>query len=334
MKQIKLKIVDWWGGDFDDNFVVKLLREKFEVVESSNPDYLLYSVFGCEHINYDCVRILFIGENIIPNFNVCDYAIGVNYITFEDRYLYYPLFLLYQKDLDRALQKHKIQDISHKNKFCNYIFSNTQAAKIRGDFFDFLSKYKKIDSAGVDRNNINIALPREGDTKYEFMKDYKFSIAFENSSTNGYCTEKILQAFAAATIPIYWGDKEICKKGGFNEKSFININDYDNFENALEAIKKLDNDKQAYLAMLREKVFKDDNYIEQKNKELENFLDNIFNQEPNKAFRRKNEFYYKFFNDDYNRQIRISNCIITINKIIKKPINFAKKMIFSNKNHS
>ena len=81
------------------------------------------------------------------------------------------------------------------------------------------------------------------------MKNYKFSLAFENSSTNGYCTEKIIQAFAAGTIPIYWGDKHNPTGGGINKKSFININDYNDFDNALETIKILDNNDEQYLKM-------------------------------------------------------------------------------------
>ncbi|WP_181646828.1 glycosyltransferase family 10 [Helicobacter sp. 16-1353] len=261
MKTIKLKVVDWSGSEnFDDIFTVKILRKYFNVVESENPDFIFYATSGYEHIKYDCVRIQFLGENIIPDFNVCDYAFGLNHIIFEDRYIYVPHFIDYRKDTHRAREKHKISDISHKKKFCNYIYSNSNAAAIRGDFFDFLNKYKRVDAAGKDRNNMGEALPKApngdfGESKYEFMKEYKFSIAFENSSTNGYCTEKILQAFAAGTIPIYWGDKKIAMGGGINPKSFINVSGYDDFEAVLEKIKELDNDDEKYLKMLQEPVF-------------------------------------------------------------------------------
>lgn len=326
MKQIKVKVVDWWDNSFDDNFIIKALKKKFEVIESENPDYLIYSVFGYEHLEYDCIRILFIGENIAPDFNICDYAIGMNHIKFEDRYLYYPLFFIYENDLKRAIEKHKIKDISHKTKFCNYIFSNKNSSKIRGDFFEFLNKYKKVDSAGKDRNNINQVLPVEGDAKYNFMKNYKFSIAFENSSTNGYCTEKIIQAFAAGTIPIYWGDKHNPTGGGINKKSFININDYNDFDNALETIKILDNNDEQYLKMLQEKVFLD-GYIEEKNKEFDNFIDNIFSQEINKAFRRKNESWYKIYNKNYIKAFKILKNIKKLNiSNIKKYLKNSIKM--------
>lgn len=219
---LKMKICDWWSGEgFYENYFIKSLGLKYNIIESENPDYILYSVFGYEHTKYDCIRIFFTGENICPDFNICDYAIGFSYISFEDRYIRYPLYLLNQNDIKRAINKHKINKkiINNKNKFCNYIYSHSNSSKVREKFFDALSEYKKVDSAGSYRNNIGKSLPViNGDfstAKFDFMKDYKFSIAFENSSTNGYVTEKIIQAFSAKTIPIYWGDKTLSSGGGY-----------------------------------------------------------------------------------------------------------------------
>jgi alpha(1,3/1,4) fucosyltransferase len=42
--------------------------------------------------------------------------------------------------------------------------------------------------------------------KIQTIKNYRFSICYENSSTrNGYITEKIFDCFAAGCVPIYWG---------------------------------------------------------------------------------------------------------------------------------
>ena len=42
--------------------------------------------------------------------------------------------------------------------------------------------------------------------KQAFLRDYKFTIAFENESHPGYTTEKIVEPMLADSIPIYWGD--------------------------------------------------------------------------------------------------------------------------------
>ncbi len=49
-----------------------------------------------------------------------------------------------------------------------------------------------------------------GDEKIDVMKNYKFSICFENTKEiNGYITEKIFSCFGAGCVPIYWGASNI-----------------------------------------------------------------------------------------------------------------------------
>ena len=45
--------------------------------------------------------------------------------------------------------------------------------------------------------------------KIEFLRAYKFVIAFENGLSPGYNTEKLTHAMEADSMPIYWGDPEI-----------------------------------------------------------------------------------------------------------------------------
>jgi len=80
--------------------------------------------------------------------------------------------------------------------------------------------------------------------KLSFLQQYKFTIAFENSSYPGYTTEKLLQAFIAYKIPIYWGNPLIHKD--FNTNSFINCHDYNNFEEVIERVIEVDKDDSLY----------------------------------------------------------------------------------------
>jgi len=47
--------------------------------------------------------------------------------------------------------------------------------------------------------------------KSSAIDPYMFSVVLENDSYAGYFTEKITDCFARGTIPIYYGDPEICK---------------------------------------------------------------------------------------------------------------------------
>ncbi|WP_300449474.1 glycosyltransferase family 10 [uncultured Helicobacter sp.] len=165
-------------------------------------------MFGVEHIHYDCVRIFYTGENITPNFNICDYAIGFEHIQFLDRYIRYPLYLFYEADFEKALHKHEnisSKTLQNKTRFCNFIVSNGRADPLREATFRALNAYKKVDSTGKYLNNIGGAIK----DKFAFQQQCLFSLCFENSSTPGYLTEKLIQAAAAQTIPIYWGDTHL-----------------------------------------------------------------------------------------------------------------------------
>ena len=90
---------------------------------------------------------------------------------------------------------------------------------------------------------------------------------------HGYCTEKIMDAFKTKTIPIYYGDKNI--ESEFNKNSFINCNNKKDIDKVIGKIKKIDNNDDLYLKIINEKIFLEENYIENTKKELESFLINI-----------------------------------------------------------
>lgn len=269
MEKIKIKFVDFWPGfDEKNNDFYEILSKKYNIEISDYPEFLFYSVFGDDNLDYDCIKIFYTGENFIPDFNNCDYAIGFHKIEFGKRYLRIPLYFLFQykKYLKIALNIYK-EKIDNRDKFCNFIYSNGNADKKREEFYKLLSKYKKIDSGGKYLNNIGKAV----ENKYEFQKQYKFSIAFENSSSIGYTTEKLIEAKAAGTIPVYWGNPEIATE--FNSKSFINCHEYKNFNEVVEEIKRIDADEELYKSYLKEpfNIEKND-VVKEFDKKLEEFL--------------------------------------------------------------
>ena len=69
----------------------------------------------------------------------------------------------------------------------------------------------------------------------------------------------------------------------------------------MEKVKKIDNDKKAYLKMLHTPAFTAENDIGKKKEQLEEFLVNIFAQPLEKAYRR-NRFYW---GERYERKQRI-----------------------------
>lgn len=270
MRTLKIQFVDfWYGFDPNNNFITNALNRDHKIVVTDTPDYLFFSVFGYSHLKYNCVKIMFVGENIVPDFNLCDYAMGFDYLTFGDRYMRLPLFLtcFNFKDLlqDKKWETEKLLN----RKFCSIVVSNIKLSNpIRERFFRLLSEYKQVDSGGRQWNNVGGSVQ----DKQEFISNYKFNIAFENSAVRGYTTEKIMDAMTANTLPIYWGNPWIGKD--FNERSFINVNAFSSLEEAVQRIVELDTNDEQYLNIMKEPWVEDLSIFNWENK-LKVFLTNI-----------------------------------------------------------
>lgn len=157
MKEIKIKIVDFWDSfDYENHMIFIILQKHYKLVFSEEPEYLIYSVFGDEHLQYNCVKIFWTGENIVPDFNLCDYAIGFEYMEYGDRYIRVPnYFSAYYDDIRRRMEdKHHMDCRPEDRKFCSFVYSNGKADEMRDKIFYALSRYKQVDSGGRHLNNI------------------------------------------------------------------------------------------------------------------------------------------------------------------------------------
>ena len=235
---IRVDFSDFWG-DFikTDNYFWNLLSTRYELVLSPDPDFLFYSSYSRNFTRYDCFRIFYTAENVRPDFRECDFAFSFDYLETPRNYRL-PLYALYA---DNELLTRKRVDpdelMREKRKFCAFVVSNP-VGKTRNEFFRKLSRYKRVDSAGRYLNNIGGSLPAAKEAKWEFLRPYKFTIAFENSSYPGYTTEKIFEPMLVNSLPIYWGNPLVDRD--FNPASFLNYHEFPNEEALIERILELD----------------------------------------------------------------------------------------------
>ncbi len=258
------------GFDKNNNFIMDIIKKNIndKVVISDQPDFLFFSCMGTEYRTYsNCVKIFFTGEPVVPNFNECDYAIGFDEIKFNNRYCKRPYFLY----SDNPEKCNLSDEMLLNRKFCNFIYSNETrgtAVELRKKFALELMKYKHVDCPGRVLNNMENAItPRNGnwyEGKLNFIKNYKFTIAFENCMVSGYTTEKLEDPLLMHSIPIYWGNVDVGDY--FNKDAFIYVNKND-FKSAIEQIVYLDTHDSEYLKMVRQEP------IHKSNKgEFEDFL--------------------------------------------------------------
>lgn len=285
MNTVKIAFSDFWGSfDPQDNFIIDALKKHFNVELSEQPDFVFCSNFGNKHLKYRCVKIYFTGENLCPDFNLVDYAMGFQPIDYCDRFLRLPLYVLYPEAVRLASLKHDLPKDYNPNdkKFCNFVISNALSDPARDEMIALLNSYKQVDSGGKYRNNVGGPVP----DKIAFERNYKFTMCFENASSTGYTTEKIMEAFAGQTVPIYWGNPDIAKE--FNPDAFINCHDFESLSDVLTEIERLDNDDEAFLKMLKAPIFRDDStaktYLTEEY--VSDYLYKILSQDPEEAFRR------------------------------------------------
>ena len=74
------------------------------------------------------------------------------------------------------------------------------------------------------------------ENKAEALVDFAFSIAIENSKTDIYFTEKIIDCFLTNTVPVYWGTDDIGRH--FNERGIVFLNSVDD-QDIIETVEDL-----------------------------------------------------------------------------------------------
>lgn len=280
MRKIKVGFVDFWD-DFNpknDPIFGKFFLDNFNIeYDNNNPDFLFFSVGGNRNKQYNCKKILFTPENFF-----CHKYLPLDYELGKQNLFKYADFSITSFDLDDEKnlrlpcyirrygfqQKNIIENrnIPKKTKEILYIQRNCQ--HFRDNFALKMQKYFRVDCVGNCMRNLNIHV----EDKLKFMEDYKFIIAFENSSTKNYNTEKIVDGFLAKTFPLYWGDPNI--KEDFNQKSFLYYNDYENEEKFIEEIIRLNSNEEEYYDRLKINPIKNQElFLEKK---FINFINKIF----------------------------------------------------------
>lgn len=263
MRTVRIHFSDF-PGPVNPQGIRSLLEREYHVqLDEQRPDYVFYSVFGNRFLDYpDAVRVFFTGENVHPDFNLCDYAFAFDWLTFEDRYCRCPNFLLYEEfqEICRSpFPQDAVREAESKTEFCNFLYSNANAHPFRDQLFQALSAYRRVDAAGPHLNNTGFTRgsPSLGVTgtqdKLAYQRRFRFTIAAENSSSPGYTTEKLIHAIGAGTIPIYWGDPEVGRH--FNTRRMVNCHEYRSLSEIVARVAELDQNETLFRSLLAEPVF-------------------------------------------------------------------------------
>lgn len=237
------------------------------VFDPDNPEWL----FGSEHLYIDAnkmrfflqmllptrLSLYFAGEAIEPDLNLFDYAVAHDpHAANMDRVARCPVFTFnnYDENVFPDFSR-GIDDapsfLRTKTGFCSFLYANPIAHPRRDWLFHALSSYKHVDALGPHLHNCDLATSRKEPNwkrlAIRLKSSYKFDIAAENARYFGYTTEKIMTAFAAGTVPIYWGNPLVAEE--FNPQAFINANGME-VEELIETVRRIDSDNDLWCHMV------------------------------------------------------------------------------------
>ncbi len=327
MKEVRIAYL---SGDLnwnaDEMLPTKILQKYYKVIiDNENPDYVFCSVWNHDYLkqNYkDAIRIMWCTESYIPDFNAIDYGVGFHNIEMGDRYIHIPLKgLVGQYNKVDALQQNQRNISNNRENFCAFVYSNPAVrAPIREQLLNRLNEYKLVMSGGKYKNNVGGPVK----DKIEFMKTFKFSVACENALLPGYTTEKIIDAFVAGCIPIYWGNEEI--ENIFNPKAFINVHNFKSIDEVIAKVVQIDNDDKAYDEMINCNIF-NEGVIEKEDGGFEGFLLNIFEQDKSKAYRRNLTGFEDFLEDNFRKYEQDMILINKMKSLYSKLPRFIRRII-------
>ena len=272
-KQIRIKTI-MWRKFVDANFLfsrMPYITGEYNFIEDARAQYVMYYYAAkARDLTKGATRISIPLENKFPNMKTCDWALSVKYDDQinDKRHIRLPTYtrLGAGRNLIKGAKYNPEKILKQKTRFCAFIYWNT-AVKFRRDFFYKLSDYKRVDAPGRACNNMStISGHASWDKihahvhsknvhnayreKINFLKQYKFCIAFANEASVGYTSEKIYHTMLANCIPIYWGNPLVHRD--FNQKSFLNYHAHNSVDALIDNIIALDKNDDLYLKYLRQ----------------------------------------------------------------------------------
>jgi hypothetical protein len=146
---------------------------------------------------------------------------------------------------------------NNKKKFLSYVVSRCVAfrEKTFTDLSTIAPVYYGGGCSGLAGGNGTILQSRNTGSWMQnskgAFKDYRFGLVMENKKSDGYITEKIVNAYLSGTVPIWYGTSEIFDV--INERAFV-FYDIENPQPALDRIIYLEKNQTAYDEVLNEPI--------------------------------------------------------------------------------
>lgn len=276
--------LDFWPGfDKDCNWFNLLFQGIFpnkQINFHSNveeADVIFASSFGNERKNSrssKAVKIFYTGENERPDLDFADYSLSFDFDTYGGRNFRLPHWYMYVNwwgvpnfphariSVERLNRKWNPEEVYDRKNFCSIIIGNPVANRI--EVAQKLNEYQPVNPFGRVFGN------HYDGCKIDLMENFRWNICFENSITDGYVTEKLLEAKVAGCIPIYFGSESVEKD--FNRNCFVDFTKMNNVDELYETVTSIDKNKDKFITIAKEPLFNEPPSLEKLNTFLKGVL--------------------------------------------------------------
>jgi hypothetical protein len=156
-------------------------------------------------------------------------------------------------ETQKKIFDHQFRVKNTKKKFLTYMVSN--CVEFREKAFTDLSNIATVHFGGfcsglaggnrtnIQESQVNGNIKTWMDNSNGVFQDYRFGLVMENQKSDGYITEKMVNAFLSGTVPIWYGTREVFDV--FNERAFV-FYDIKEPQPALDRIMYLEKNETAY----------------------------------------------------------------------------------------
>lgn len=131
-----------------------------------------------------------------------------------------------------------------RENVCMFISSPVNESK-RLDYLSELMRHLPLDSYGAWQNNRKMTEDYGYVSKLRLMRQYRFTIAFENAVGIDYVTEKFFDPLIAGSVPIYLGASNI-QEYTPGEHAMIDVRNYSSPQELAESVLHYCGDEKSY----------------------------------------------------------------------------------------
>jgi alpha(1,3/1,4) fucosyltransferase len=250
MTNLTYSVCDYWRGHdpFTDPLIRALASGMTYTDRIAGADLVIHSLFGTRHLRATGALARFNGEPVEHPFRAAQWRVDWQHDSSPD-HLRLPVWAHGLMDGLEGFTLAEPESAPAARRFCNFIFSNHKSP-MRNAFFELLDRERGVDALGqAHRNMVHPGLAERAITgammtKRAVQSEYRFTIAFENSEHLGYTTEKIMDAWLADTIPIYWGNPAI--EMDFAPGSYLSLYEEGSLARLVKRVLQLENDPGLY----------------------------------------------------------------------------------------